>query len=159
MAFKFFSTIGTGKNRLIFRQLFDSVSSTYTYLLGDATTKECILIDPVLELAHRDFQLTKDLNLKLLYAGHRVYRRCVTDSRLWTDRLSRRRCSHSLQQCSSENLHTSRLHSFVSSTRLQRSDSYDSRRGEEVEPQAVEKLAGLCSDHEQPETWVSQADW
>ncbi|VEN35386.1 unnamed protein product [Callosobruchus maculatus] len=68
MAFKFFSTIGTGKSRLIFRQLFDSVSSTYTYLLGDATTQKCILIDPVLELAHRDFQLTKDLNLKLVYA-------------------------------------------------------------------------------------------
>nr|CAI5820021.1 unnamed protein product [Callosobruchus analis] len=68
MAFKFFSTHGSGKSRLIFRQLFDSVSSTYTYLLGDATTKKCILIDPVLELAHRDFQLTKDLNLKLVYA-------------------------------------------------------------------------------------------
>ncbi|KAG5892452.1 hypothetical protein JTB14_009860 [Gonioctena quinquepunctata] len=53
---------------LIFRQLFDTVSSTYTYLLGDADSRECIVIDPVLEHAKRDFQLTKDLNLNLVYA-------------------------------------------------------------------------------------------
>ncbi|CAH1370554.1 hypothetical protein MTP99_012121 [Tenebrio molitor] len=52
----------------IFRQLFDATSCTYTYLLGDADSAECILIDPVVELAKRDFQLTKDLNLKLVYA-------------------------------------------------------------------------------------------
>ncbi|XP_063910702.1 persulfide dioxygenase ETHE1, mitochondrial [Zophobas morio] len=52
----------------IFRQLFDATSSTYTYLLGDADSAECILIDPVVEHAKRDFQLTKDLNLKLVYA-------------------------------------------------------------------------------------------
>lgn len=34
---------------LVFRQLFDGASSTYTYLLADPTTKEAILIDPVLE--------------------------------------------------------------------------------------------------------------
>ncbi|XP_044254656.1 persulfide dioxygenase ETHE1, mitochondrial-like [Tribolium madens] len=52
----------------IFRQLFDPKSSTYTYLLGDADSAECILIDPVVDHAKRDFQLTKDLNLRLLYA-------------------------------------------------------------------------------------------
>ncbi|EFA02967.1 Persulfide dioxygenase ETHE1, mitochondrial-like Protein [Tribolium castaneum] len=52
----------------IFRQLFDPKSSTYTYLLGDADSAECILIDPVVEHAKRDFQLTKDLNLRLVYA-------------------------------------------------------------------------------------------
>lgn len=52
----------------IFRQLFDTVSSTYTYLLADAETKEAILIDPVVEHAKRDFQLVNDLNLKLKYA-------------------------------------------------------------------------------------------
>ncbi|CAH0560823.1 unnamed protein product [Brassicogethes aeneus] len=57
-----------GKENFVFRQLFDSVSSTYTYLLGDAGTKECILIDPVLEQVQRDFQLVQDLNLKLKYA-------------------------------------------------------------------------------------------
>ncbi|XP_072384022.1 persulfide dioxygenase ETHE1, mitochondrial [Diabrotica undecimpunctata] len=54
-------------SNFIFRQLFDHVSSTYTYLLGDAVSKECIIIDPVLEHAKRDFQLTKDLNLNLIY--------------------------------------------------------------------------------------------
>jgi hypothetical protein len=33
----------------IFRQLVDSTSSTYTYVLADAQTKEAVLIDPVLE--------------------------------------------------------------------------------------------------------------
>lgn len=35
----------------IFRQLFDPTSSTFTYLLADADTKEAVLIDPVLEQA------------------------------------------------------------------------------------------------------------
>jgi len=34
---------------LLFRQLFEHESSTYTYLLGDVEARECILIDPVLE--------------------------------------------------------------------------------------------------------------
>lgn len=50
-------------------QLFDTESSTYTYLLGDALSKEALLIDPVLEQANRDFQLIKDLNLTLKYAS------------------------------------------------------------------------------------------
>ncbi|KAK5643346.1 hypothetical protein RI129_007191 [Pyrocoelia pectoralis] len=52
----------------IFRQLFDTTSSTYTYLLADTDTREAVLIDPVFEHAERDFQLCKDLNLKLKYA-------------------------------------------------------------------------------------------
>ena len=39
---------------LIFRQLFDPTSSTYTYLLGDAGTRQALLIDPVFEQARRD---------------------------------------------------------------------------------------------------------
>ena len=34
---------------LLFRQLFDPASSTYTYLLADAAAREAILIDPVFE--------------------------------------------------------------------------------------------------------------
>jgi ferredoxin len=34
---------------LVFRQLFDADSSTYTYIIGDPVTKEAMLIDPVLE--------------------------------------------------------------------------------------------------------------
>uniref|UniRef100_A0A224XVL3 Persulfide dioxygenase ETHE1, mitochondrial n=1 Tax=Panstrongylus lignarius TaxID=156445 RepID=A0A224XVL3_9HEMI len=52
----------------IFRQLFDSESCTYTYLLGDVETKECVLIDPVLEQVDRDIQLIKDLGLSLKFA-------------------------------------------------------------------------------------------
>jgi hypothetical protein len=40
-------------NPLIFRQYLETTSSTYTYLLADAVTKEAILIDPVLETVDR----------------------------------------------------------------------------------------------------------
>ncbi|XP_039220295.1 persulfide dioxygenase ETHE1, mitochondrial [Crotalus tigris] len=53
---------------LLFRQLFESESYTYTYLLADMKTKEAILIDPVLETAKRDSTLVKQLGLNLLYA-------------------------------------------------------------------------------------------
>ena len=42
---------------LIFRQLFDPPSSTYTYLLGDRASREAVLIDPVFEQARRDAAL------------------------------------------------------------------------------------------------------
>ncbi len=59
-------TFGTvAAQNLIFRQLFEAVSSTYTYLLADATTKEAVLIDPVLETAARDSGLVADLGLQL----------------------------------------------------------------------------------------------
>jgi sulfur dioxygenase len=53
---------------LVFRQLFEAESSTYTYLLGDPDSKEAIIIDPVLETINRDLQLVKDLGLTLKYA-------------------------------------------------------------------------------------------
>jgi len=45
---------------LIFRQLFDPQSSTYTYLLGDDKTNEAILIDPVFEQVRRDAALVNE---------------------------------------------------------------------------------------------------
>lgn len=51
---------------LIFRQLVDPASSTYTYLLADSRTAEAVLIDPVFEQAHRDAALITELGLKLL---------------------------------------------------------------------------------------------
>ena len=39
---------------LVFRQLFDPTSSTYTYLLGCSVTREAVLIDPVFEQARRE---------------------------------------------------------------------------------------------------------
>ncbi len=50
---------------LIFRQLFDPQSSTYTYLLGDAKRGEAVLIDPVFEQARRDAALIRELGLVL----------------------------------------------------------------------------------------------
>ncbi len=45
--------VPSARQPLIFRQLFEQESSTFTYLLADPVTKECILIDPVLETAER----------------------------------------------------------------------------------------------------------
>lgn len=49
----------------IFRQLFDSQSSTYTYLLGDHESREAILIDTVREQVNRDLSLISEMGLKL----------------------------------------------------------------------------------------------
>lgn len=52
---------------MIFRQLFDPQSSTYTYLLADEKTREAVLIDPVFEQVRRDAALIKELELALLW--------------------------------------------------------------------------------------------
>ena len=51
---------------LIFRQLFDPQSSTYSYLLGDQRSRVAVLIDPVFEQARRDAALVSELDLKLI---------------------------------------------------------------------------------------------
>lgn len=53
---------------MIFRQLFERESSTYTYLLADAHSREALLIDPVLEQTDAYLQLLSDLELTLKYA-------------------------------------------------------------------------------------------
>lgn len=53
---------------MLFRQLFDLETSTYTYLLADEATREAILIDPVLEQIERDALLLAELGLTLVYA-------------------------------------------------------------------------------------------
>lgn len=62
------TTIMDNHTNFFFRQLFDTVSSTYTYLLGDTGSKEAVLIDPVLEHAERDAALIQQLGFKLIYA-------------------------------------------------------------------------------------------
>ncbi len=52
---------------LIFRQLLDLRSSTYTYLLADGRTHEAVIIDPVFEQARRDVALVRELGLTLVY--------------------------------------------------------------------------------------------
>lgn len=50
---------------MIFRQLFDPKSCTYTYLLADSATREGVLIDPVFEHARRDEALVRELGVRL----------------------------------------------------------------------------------------------
>jgi glyoxylase-like metal-dependent hydrolase (beta-lactamase superfamily II)/rhodanese-related sulfurtransferase len=53
---------------MIFRQLFDSVSGTYSYLMASRQGGEALIIDPVLEKVDRYLQLVKELDLKLVKA-------------------------------------------------------------------------------------------
>lgn len=53
---------------MIFRQLFDRESSTYSYLLGDETSREALLIDPVLEQTEQNLALLRELGLTLKLA-------------------------------------------------------------------------------------------
>jgi len=53
---------------MIFRQLFDSESSTYTYLLGCERTREAALIDPVKERVPAYLRLLEELDLRLVLA-------------------------------------------------------------------------------------------
>ena len=53
---------------MIFRQLFDAASGTYTYLLASRRGGEAMIIDPVLEKVDRYLQLIQELDLKLVKA-------------------------------------------------------------------------------------------
>lgn len=50
---------------MIFRQLFEPISCTYTYLFGCSDTRKAVLLDPVLETIDRDLGVLKDLGLEL----------------------------------------------------------------------------------------------
>lgn len=66
--FKLNNTKGDSmKNDIIFQQLFEPESSTYTYIIADKKTKEAAIIDPVLETVDRDLKLINELGLKLMY--------------------------------------------------------------------------------------------
>src|ERR1700752_4045762 len=54
---------------MIFRQLFDSTSGTYTYILARRPGGEALIIDPVLEKVDRYLQLIRELDLKLVKAA------------------------------------------------------------------------------------------
>lgn len=55
-------------SNMLFRQLLDYKSYTYTYLLADPSSREAILIDPVIEMVERDVNLVRDLGLDLKFA-------------------------------------------------------------------------------------------
>jgi sulfur dioxygenase len=76
---------------MLFRQLFDPETSTYTYLLADAVTREAILIDPVLDQIERDARLLHELGLELRYAlDTHVHADHVTAAGALRDRLGAR---------------------------------------------------------------------
>ncbi len=52
---------------MIFRQLFDRSSCTYTYVIGCADTRSAVIIDPVAELVNRDLTILSELGLELKY--------------------------------------------------------------------------------------------
>lgn len=53
---------------MLFHQLFDAESSTYTYLLADLESREALIIDPVLDQIERDSKLIRDYELDLKYS-------------------------------------------------------------------------------------------
>jgi glyoxylase-like metal-dependent hydrolase (beta-lactamase superfamily II) len=57
-----------GNNEMLFRQLFEPLSSTYTYLLGCEETGQAALIDPVVNAIDRDLEAVHSLGLKLVIA-------------------------------------------------------------------------------------------
>ena len=57
-------------SKIGFKQLFDTDSSTYTYLLWDEQTKDAILIDPVDIQVDRDLNEVKELGLNLIYGWY-----------------------------------------------------------------------------------------
>lgn len=52
---------------MLFRQLIDDKTKTYTYLIADETTQAAILVDPVIDNVERDLKLIKELGLTLRY--------------------------------------------------------------------------------------------
>ncbi len=76
---------------IIFRQLFDAASSTYTYLLADRHSGQAVLIDPVFEQARRDAALVDELGLTLAWTLEtHVHADHVTGAWLLRERLGSR---------------------------------------------------------------------
>ena len=72
---------------MLFRQLFEPETSTYTYLIADQETREAVIIDPVLENIYRDIRLLKELDLKLKWTlDTHVHADHITSSGILRDR-------------------------------------------------------------------------
>lgn len=50
---------------VVFRQLIDKESSTFTYILGCPETKKAVIVDPVLEQVKRDLEIAEQMGLDL----------------------------------------------------------------------------------------------
>jgi hypothetical protein len=78
---------------MLFRQMFDNVSGTYSYLLASRPGGEALIIDPVLEKVDRYIQLLRDLDLRLCKS------RRYPPSRRSRHRSRRTAGSHTLHNC------------------------------------------------------------
>jgi sulfur dioxygenase len=80
---------------MIFRQLFEPVTFTYTYLLGCERSRRAMLIDPVASEIDGYTGLVRELNLKLLYTLEtHVHADHITGSGLLRDKLGSRSAVH-----------------------------------------------------------------
>ncbi len=70
------------KNSLIWYtlKLFDSETSTYTYIIGDGATLEAVIIDPVKEKVDRDLDVIRRLGLNLKYACKALFEKFLLSS-------------------------------------------------------------------------------
>lgn len=76
---------------MLFRQLFDRESSTYTYILADEETREAVIIDPVRDQLDRDLQILEELEVELAWVLEtHIHADHVTSSGLLRDRLGAR---------------------------------------------------------------------
>lgn len=64
---------------MLFKQLFEPVSSTYTYLLGCEETGQAVLIDPVINSMDRDLRVLQELGLRLS---------CAIDTHIHADHIT-----------------------------------------------------------------------
>ncbi len=58
---------------MIFRQLFEPESATYSYLLGCPDRRKAVLIDPVMESLERDLAILQELSSNSLTRSRRIF--------------------------------------------------------------------------------------
>ena len=80
-----------GASSLLFRQLWDSGTGTFTYLLADPLSSEAVLIDPVFERHSRDLALINELGLRLVAS---------IDTHVHADHVTGSWCLHAATGCS-----------------------------------------------------------
>ena len=80
-----------GANALLFRQLWDADTGTFTYLLADPSSAEAVLIDPVFERHSRDLALINEMGLRLVAS---------IDTHVHADHVTGSWCLHAATGCS-----------------------------------------------------------
>ena len=95
---------------MLFYQLFDRSTCTFTYLIADKKTREAILIDPVYEHFDRDKQLLHELDLCLVYTAEtHIHADHVTSGGLFRKALSSKSITASGAGADCSDLHVGHL--------------------------------------------------